>query len=63
MLKDVLSSYKFGKCNTVKELFEEVVIDLTNEIDNELIDIENDIESLSNKEIIDRIRDLRAKIY
>lgn len=63
MLNDVLNSYKFGRCNTVKELLEEVAIDLTNEIDNELIDLENDIATLSNKEISDRIHDLRAKIY
>lgn len=63
MLDDYLKNYKSGSYKTVKEIFEDVVNDILNEIDNELFDLENDVSTLSNKEIINRIRDLRAKIY
>lgn len=63
VLDDYLKNYKSGTYKTVKEIFEDVVTDIVNEIDNELYDLENDITTLSNKEITDRIRDLREKIY
>lgn len=63
VLDDYLKNYKSGTYKTVKEIFEDVVTDIINEIDNELYDLENDITTLSNKEITDRIRDLREKIY
>lgn len=63
VLDDYLKNYKSGTYKTVKEIFEDVVTDIINEIDNELYDLENDITTLSNKETTDRIRDLREKIY
>lgn len=63
VLDDYSKNYKSGTYKTVKEIFEDVVTDIINEIDNELYDLENDITTLSNKEITDRIRDLREKIY
>ena len=63
VLDDYLNNYKSGTYKTIKEIFEDVVADIINEIDNELYDLENNITTLSNKEITDRIRDLREKIY
>lgn len=63
VLDDYLKNYKSGTYKTVKEIFEDVVTDIINEIDNELYDLENNITTLSNKEITDRIRVLREKIY
>lgn len=65
MLEDVLKNYKFGRCKSVKEIFEDVVDDVLNEIDNELIELENDVRSghFSNEEIADRVKELRVKIY
>lgn len=61
MIDDILREYKSGLCKTVKEVFD----DFLNEIDNELIELETNVEygRFSNEEIAERIKDLRAKIY
>lgn len=65
MLDDVLKNYKYGRCKTAKEVFEDIVDDVLNEIDNELIELEEDVHTgkFSNEEIAERIKELRAKIY
>lgn len=65
MLDDILKKYKFGKCKTAKEVFEDVADDILNEIDNELIELEEDVLTgeFSNEEIVERIKELRVKIY
>lgn len=65
MLDDVLKNYKYGRCKTAKEVFEDVVDDILNEIDNELIELEEDVHTgeFSNEEIVERIKELRSKIY
>lgn len=65
MLDDILKDYKFGRCKTVKEVFEDIIDDVLNEIDNVLLELEDDVESgkFSNDEIGERIKELRAKIY
>lgn len=61
MVDDILREYKSSLCKTVKEVFD----DFLNEIDNELIELEEDIHTgkFSNKEIVEKIKELRAKIY
>lgn len=61
MVDDILMEYKSGLCKTVKEVFD----DFLNEIDNELIELETNVESrrFSNEEIAERIKELREKIY
>lgn len=65
MLEEVLKNYKLGRCKSVKEIFEDVADNVLNEIDNELIELENDVESghFSNEEIANRVKELRGKIY
>ena len=65
MIDDVLKNYKFGRCKTAKELFEDIADDVLNEIDNELIELKEDVQTgeFSNEEIAERIKELRAKIY
>lgn len=65
MLKDLISSYKYGRYDTVKEMLEDVAYDITNEIDNELIELEGGVKSglFSNEEIAERISELRKMIY
>lgn len=63
MLDDFMKNYKSGNYKSTKEIFEDVANDILNEIDNELFDLENNITTLSNREIIDRIHELREKIY
>lgn len=63
MLDDFMKNYKSGNYKSTKEIFEDVANDILNEIDNELFDLENNITTLSNREIIDRIHELRVKIY
>lgn len=60
-----VKNYKFGRCKSVKEIFEDVADDVLNEFDNELIELENDVESghFSNEEIANRVKELRGKIY
>lgn len=61
MVDDILREYKSGLCKTVREVFD----DFLNEIDNELIELEEDIHTgkFSNEEIVEKIKELRAKIY
>lgn len=65
MVKDLVNDYKYGQYKTVKDILEDVARDVTDEIDNELIKLEDDIRSgkYSNEEIADRISDLRKLIY
>lgn len=61
MVNDILRNYKSGFCKAVNEVFD----DILNEIDNELIELEEDIQTgkFSNEEIAERINELRTKIY
>lgn len=65
MIGDILKNYKLGRCKKVLEIFEDVIDDVLNEIDNDLIELEDDVESgkFSNEEIAERIRELREEIY
>lgn len=65
MLKDLIGGYKYGRCDTVKDMLEDIAYDITNEIDNELIELEGNVKSglFSNEEIAERISELRKLIY
>lgn len=62
MLKPALDECEY---KTIREMLESIVYKVTDEIDNELIELEDDVKSgrFSNEEIAERIGELRKIIY
>lgn len=65
MLKDYLKSFKEGKFDSLTDAIQDFVSDLTNEADDELAEIIENVESgkYSNEEIAEQLRELKSMIY
>lgn len=68
MLKEFIGEYNNNnncRRNSVRDIIEDFAFNITDTIDNELIELQSLVDSgeLSNKEISDRISEIRALVY